>query len=233
MPTYPFYSVKVKNSTGKVPKTEKGIANHFEHARTSFFPYDRFYLFHKDDMEFANRMFYVYLLHTITPEINKYLSELVDVEMVTSLGHTTLTRKVSTAIERGQQQARVPWHVGRSKIENYMLVVPTYTFNTKFSNQTRHKYIAEGHAIGYVRSKHHIYRSTTWDIIFEEIPKLVINREVIPNPCMFCEQYLEGFQAGTCKFGTLVCYSTNTIFTPNERKTVQDDDVHANGVTEV
>jgi hypothetical protein len=233
MPTYPFYSVKVKNRVGRVPKDQKHLESHFKHARTSFFPYDRFYLFHKDDMAFVDRMFYVYLLHTITDEIGKYLADYVDVEVVTSLGPSYLTRKVSNEVLKEQQQSKIPWHVGRSKIENYRLVVPTYTLNTAFSTRSKHKNVADGHAIGYVRSKYHIARSGVGDIIFEETPKLVINKEVIPNPCMFCERYIDGFQTGACKFGTLVCYEKNTIFTPNERKTVQDDDVPGYGAYQV
>lgn len=233
MPTYPFYSVKVKNSTGKVPKNPKKLEAHFKNARTSFFPYDRFYLFHKDDMALVDRMFYVYLLHTMNPEIEKYLSEYIDLEVVTSLGSSCLTRKMSVNIMKDQQQSKIPWHIGRSKLENYRLIVPTYTLNTDFSTKDRHKNVASGHVLGYVRSKYHIYRSTAGDIVFHEIPSLVINKEVIPNPCMFCERYIDGFQTGTCKFGTLVCYERNTIFTPNERKTVQDDDVPTYGAIEV
>lgn len=228
MTTYPFYSVKVRHSTGKMPSTDTRKARHFEKARTSFFQYDRFYLFHNDDIGFVNRMFNVYMLHTITPEILGYLNDMLDIEMVTSLGHTKLTRKVSTKIERGQQQASVPWHVGRSKIENYMLVVPTYTFNLKFSTRQKHAELPDGRAIGYVRSK-----VTVGSVIFKDAPLLVINERVIPNPCMFCARYLDGFQAGICNFGTRVCHKTNTIFAPLERKTIQDDDVPTDGVIEV
>lgn len=233
MPTYPFYSVKVRHSIGAMPTTDKGRDNHFEQSRTSFFPYDRFYLFHSDDTQLVNRMFYVYLVHTMTPEITRYLNDLVDVVMVTSLGPSKMTRKVTTITERGQQQTRVPWHVGRSKLENYMLVVPTYTINLKFSNQKKHADLLDGYALGYVRSGYHLSKTAIGDIFFEETPKLVINKEVIPNPCMFCARYLDGFQAGTCKFGTLSCYRENTIFTPYERKTIQDGDVLADGVVEV
>lgn len=233
MTTYPFYSVKVKNSTGRIPKSAKKVEEHFENCRTSFFPYDRFYLFHHEDMATVDRLFYVYLLHTMTPEIEKYISEYIDVEKITSLGPSFLTRKVSLYTTKGQQQAKVDWHVGRSKLVNYLLIVPTYTHNTEFSNLKKHADVAQGHVVGYLRSKHHVSQNKLRNIVFGEIPKLVINKEAIPNPCMFCERYIDGFQTGVCTFGDAVCYSKNTIFTPNERNTVQDDDVSSYGDPQV
>lgn len=231
MPTYPFYSVKVKNSQGRKPKKKE---LHQLPGRTSFFPYDRFYLFHKEDTAFADRMFYVYLKHKMTPEILEYLTKWIDLEIITSLGPTSLTGKVTRetpAIKN--QQSNVAWHVGISKIEDYILVVPTYTYNILYSNRKRHKGLTEGHVLGYTRSKYLLNYTKPASIFFEDAPVLIVNKEVLGNPCTFCERFIDGFQSGLCTFGHKVCMSTNTIFTPNERIQIQDDDIQQDGATQV
>jgi len=231
MPSYPFYSVKVKNSQGR--KTKKKELSQLP-GRTSFFPYDRFYLFHKDDTDFVDRLFYVYLKHQMTPEVLERLTKWIDVEIVTSLGQTSLTRKVTREIAAlGNQQSNVAWHVGISRIENYVLVVPTYTYNVLYSNRKRHTGLTEGHVLGYTRSKHQLFDSNHAHVFFEDVPVLVVNKEILGNPCTFCERYIDGFQAGMCTFGHMVCMNTNTIFTPNERIKIQDDDLQQDGAAQV
>ena len=240
MSKYPFYSVKVRNSSGATRPVNRTPTNTW-HREPSFFIYDRFYLFHKEDMHLASRMFHLYLLHTITPIMEKHLTDFIFLEMVTSLGNTALTKQVVTKVESNdQQKSTIPWHVGRSRIVDYMLVVPTYAYNTAYSHLKKHKGKPIEHALGYVRSRsvsHVSMKRGRIDVCtvesIGEIPKLVIGKNVVDNPCVFCERYLDGFQAGTCTFGTHVCRINNTIFIPGERKTIYDDDVSSYGDSQV
>jgi hypothetical protein len=202
-----IYSVKLRNVT-KTASVKKQF-------RASYFPYDRFYLVHRDDYAagLADRMFFVYLFHEVTPGIQQYMDEHIDIVNITTLGSKGLKVTKENKI-KDTSQSRVAWHV--KGIHDYVIIVPTYTH--KYSKSTRET--AEN-SVGYASAKSYIHA------IDDEIgpPSLVVNGENLKQPCVFCDQYFDGFQSGLCRFGDIKCHKTCVLYLPEKRLEIKIGDV--------
>jgi hypothetical protein len=197
-----IYSVKLRNVTPAA--VNKGI------LRASYFPYERFYIFHKEDLEsgLVDRMFYVYLLHylnntTLQEKIKNNIDVFKVITIKPKLPNNTVLIKTNTDVK-----SRVNWHI--KDFDQHVLVIPTYSRKAqpKASEQK------EESNMGYVKSKNYT------GLIEEElgaIPDLIVNKENLHQPCFFCDSYLDGFQAGNCRFGNVNCRRHCHIFLPEKR----------------
>jgi hypothetical protein len=197
-----IYSVKVRNVTPAA--VLKGT------FRASYFPYERFYLFHEEDLAagLVDRMFYVYLLHRMdNPTIQESVRSNIDITEVVTLG-AIQAKKATKISDNIGVNCRVNWHV--KDIAKHLLVVPTY------SRKVTPELLAQEEVshVGYTRSK---CCTENVEDYLGSLPDLIVNKENLQHPCIFCDHFLEGFQTGTCKFGDAMCRRYCRIFLPEKR----------------
>jgi len=200
-----IYSVKLRNVTPSAVK--KG------NLRASYFPYERFYIFHKEDLEsgLVDRMFYVYLLHHLTDEtLQKVIKDRIDIFNVISI-KGTLPNKTTHIKDHTGVKSRVNWHI--KDFDQHVLVVPTYSRKAISIRADDDEQKKESN-VGYVRSKNYL-GIVEYDL--GAMPDLIVNKENLRQPCFFCDFYLDGFQVGACKFGDVTCRRRCHIFLPEKR----------------
>lgn len=195
-----IYSVKLKNVSASA--TDK------QRYRASYFPYERFYIFHKEDLEsgLVDRMFYVYLLHDLNnTRTQEYIKKRIDIFSVETIKATLPNKKVfiNNALDT---KSRINWHI--KDLDQHVLIVPTYSRKAKLSSRE-----TEESVIGYIKSS--IYYNIVEDTL-GAIPDLIVNKENLHQPCFFCGFYLEGFQTGSCVFGNVNCRKHCQIFLPDK-----------------
>lgn len=192
-----IYSVKLRNVTYAASEKRK--------FRASYFPYDRFYLFHSEDLAsgLVDRMFRMYLLHTYSDKLKDYMNKHIDLVQIVSINSTN--KKTSYVKDNTSNNCRVPWHI--KDFNQYVLVVPS------FSKQVKEEEMETQYAAGYVTSKaYYMGLELTFSL-----PNLIFNKENLGHPCVFCSQYLVGFQEGKCDFGGVTCRSTRRLYLPKQR----------------
>lgn len=195
---HPIYSVKLRNVTYSASLKTK--------LRASYFPYDRFYLFHSEDLGagLVDRMFYVYLLHRYSDELKAFMDKHINLENIDTINKSS--KKISEIKDETSSNSKVTWHI--KGFSEYVMVVPS------FSRQvTEVKETGIQHSAGYVTSKAFM---TDLENLFP-IPELIVNKENLRHPCVFCERYLDGFQEGKCHFGGLICRSKCRLYLPKQR----------------
>jgi hypothetical protein len=195
-----IYAVKIRNVTQAAVGKSK--------LRASYFPYERFYIFHEDDTDTINRMFHVYLLHRLSnPTLQACLNHNIDLCQIVTLG-AVIKEKVSTVKEYTNSQSHIPWHI--KDLDHRVLVVPSFSRKLEPSVSTKE----DASVVGYVKSR---YAATPIVAIIGELPDLIVNKENLQHPCQFCEQFFVGFQEGKCEFGGVVCRKDCKIFLPEKR----------------
>ena len=197
-----IYSVKLSNVTAAAVMKPK--------LRASYFPYERFYIFHKEDLEsgLVDRMFYVYLLHHLDNVVlQERLRKNIDLCFVATLG-SVQAKKLTRIADNVGSNCRVNWHV--KNLEQHVLIVPTYS--RKITPELREQ--EEASRVGYTRSKG---CTELVEDTLGALPDLVVNKENLQQPCVFCDYFIEGFQAGSCHFGDFNCRRHCKIFLPEKR----------------
>jgi hypothetical protein len=195
---HPIYSVKLRNVTWAASTKKK--------LQASYFPYDRFYLFHSEDLAsgLVDRMFYVYLLHRYSDELKGFMDAHITLENIDTINKSS--KKTSEVKDADSSNSRVTWHI--KEFDKYVMVVPS------FSRQvTEVREPGVQHSAGYVTSKAF---SMDLEQLFP-IPELIVYKENLRHPCAFCERYLEGFQEGLCHFGGVACRAKCRLYLPKQR----------------
>lgn len=196
----PIYSVKLRNVSYSASMNKK--------LRASYFPYDRFYLFHTDDLNagLVDRMFYVYLLHQYSDELKATIDKHIDLVNVVTIGKSN--KKISVIKDGTSTNSRVPWHI--KEFNKYVLVVPSFSIQV---TDTKEVDMGVQHSAGYVTSKSFYADMES----YFPIPDLIVNKENLKQPCVFCKMYLELYQEGKCHFGGIACRKQCRLYLPKQR----------------